>query len=1139
MNVSQNIYRARSLSTAKESGPSVNARGVPQGGVIGPSVSEMVPSDFLPYNSGMPRGCMLGPTMSNIEALGTSSPVRSERSVTRSAGTNDTSFGESDNELDISRFSTESQHTIRELQCEMRERDRQHHQEMQNCKDLIAKLMEKIDLNESKAPARQSDGSQRAAVPGVQSPPKMEGMPHSQHMAEGPSQLILPREPMVCAAMRQPDIDEGNQPEDSSQNVRMVDKGNPDWSLSPIRPMSLDPFDRKVDQSATQVISPVKVVAEKRVLNMGPQKGNISVELYKVKFGVNMVGPERPKWLGDPFYTRAPPRPPQGPSLDPFSLQPDYSGIPGRCDGAHHSVRPPDGMPNSDFLTKGVCQGDVLAIKAGSPTRMDDQAGNPPLVSKSGLATRQHNLIEGIVDIQNRSTSHGSGNNLVSQNFKTLRPPVSDFHEIIECFDEVQNRYIPQAAECQLELPDHRAGNLQYQDWVAGQPPDLGLHRPPQLKPIKLFEIQDGNVPHKNDNFSVSQDFRIGKPSDPGLQRDVECFGRVQEGPSIQSSIWKADQAGGPPKLVYAPHKDDRVDQHWTEQVNQSIESLGDINQVSLAGNPSHSQYMPVGEPRAGQYYSGQMNDVSIESLCDIQPGQAGRPPDIDTQRSCGEFRVRNQQRVEQPLDMSIEHLTDIQQRSKVGKPPENIYIQQPNRGEQPAADEHGTGMYPSGHIKCFGNIHQGTQAGRLPDNQGTHGSSQTHTGGQSQSMYNTQHRDACGPIKGPCDIQKEQYQVRSHANSYQHNQVSHSGNTYNEGQGHGGHNSYRSHNVVGKATAGAGGDGGGSDHSGSPTGPRGHYGEYRPPLNKAHRNLNDNHNNRYARPVVQVGSHAHGPSGPLGPHGPPRSHGPSGPSGPQGPPGPHGQPGPPGAHGPPRRPGPPGDPDRDPDWDPDDPYYGDEEDRYNRRHSRRRHRRHDRNRAVDDLNFIKVKVRDYGGNEDEPFEIWYEAFQNIARFHRWTMDQKLVKFKFAMKDLAEKHIFLLPVDIKTDYNRLVENMMECFGTVKDKQVARNQLANPTKFQRSKGQTLRRWADDCLTLARLAYPGANQLAEVEAIQAFCRGCGHKAEGRRVLIKEHDNLMEAVKDLTNQIEVSNQMSNMDTGKESNPSSDPDW
>ncbi len=66
MNVSQSSDRVRSLSTVKESGPSVNARGMSQGGPLGPLVSDSGSGSIWPNAStiGVPQGGTLGPLMS-------------------------------------------------------------------------------------------------------------------------------------------------------------------------------------------------------------------------------------------------------------------------------------------------------------------------------------------------------------------------------------------------------------------------------------------------------------------------------------------------------------------------------------------------------------------------------------------------------------------------------------------------------------------------------------------------------------------------------------------------------------------------------------------------------------------------------------------------------------------------------------------------------------------------------------------------------------------------------------------------------------------------------------------------------------------------------------------------------------------
>ncbi len=178
---------------------------------MGPLVSEMVPSDSLPYHGGMPRGCMLGPTMSKIEALGTPSPVRTERSVRRSTDANDVYPGESDNVLDISQFSTQSQHIIRELQCQIKEK-RQERARLKEEKIALNWLKEEkiaVNRSQSRSPPRLVDHGNLGAT-GFQPPDNLQRVPEPlQRLSEPP--LVLPREPLVCAAKQQPVIDEGNQ----------------------------------------------------------------------------------------------------------------------------------------------------------------------------------------------------------------------------------------------------------------------------------------------------------------------------------------------------------------------------------------------------------------------------------------------------------------------------------------------------------------------------------------------------------------------------------------------------------------------------------------------------------------------------------------------------------------------------------------------------------------------------------------------------------------------------------------------------------------------------------------------------------------------------------------------------------------
>ena len=114
----------------------------------------------------------------------------------------------------------------------------------------------------------------------------------------------------------------------------------------------------------------------------------------------------------------------------------------------------------------------------------------------------------------------------------------------------------------------------------------------------------------------------------------------------------------------------------------------------------------------------------------------------------------------------------------------------------------------------------------------------------------------------------------------------------------------------------------------------------------------------------------------------------------------------------------------------------------------------------------LQMKPEPYDGTED--FETFINHFECCAKIGNWSDDEMAWMLSASLKGQARRFYVPLPPDTKDDYNELVFQLQQRFGT-----ASRHSIYWQTQFEnkiRQPGESIQSFVDELMLLAPKAYP---------------------------------------------------------------------
>ena len=149
-------------------------------------------------------------------------------------------------------------------------------------------------------------------------------------------------------------------------------------------------------------------------------------------------------------------------------------------------------------------------------------------------------------------------------------------------------------------------------------------------------------------------------------------------------------------------------------------------------------------------------------------------------------------------------------------------------------------------------------------------------------------------------------------------------------------------------------------------------------------------------------------------------------------------------------------------------------------------------------------RMATYDGKHD--WRSYMLQFGRMARRYGWRGDDRLDRLTDSLRGKALDFYGSLDVEVRDDYDRLVQKLDNRFGRKDPPASVRRQLS---ALRQGAEESLEEFAEKAQKLANDCYPEAydngTEILQTMAMEAFLRGCLHQSAALQVLNKEPRNL----------------------------------